>query len=91
MLNYDNQNQETPMLSLAMDLGIHDYLVRSDCSVSSEDVAKATGTDVVLMQRILRNLAGLGHIGETDVNRYCSNKFSKAFTTPGGRAGSICA
>lgn len=91
MLNYDDQNQETPMLSLAMDLGIHDYLVKSDCSVSSEDLAKATGTDIVLMQRILRNLAGLGHIEETGLNAYRSNKFSKAFTTPGGRAGAKCA
>ena len=96
------------MLHLAMDLGIHDYLVNKRtggatndytngatngevCAVaSSEDVAAATGADPVLMRRILRNLAALGHVDEVDANQYRANKFSRVFTTKHGVAGFGC-
>ena len=51
-----------------MDLGIYVYLVRAASPVTSKDLANAKGTDPVLMERILRNLAALGHIEETDAN-----------------------
>lgn len=93
------------MHNLAMDLGIHAYLVsgRLHGSIhgemngettdvaSSEEVAKATSADPVLMQRIMRNLAALGHVEEVDVDSYRAGKFSKAFTTTAGIAGHGCA
>lgn len=97
------------MLTLAMDLGIHNYLVNKqsggqtdgetngvidgeiDAVANSKELAKATGAGPVLMQRIMRNLAALGHVEEVDTNAYRANKFSKAFTTTAGVAGFRCA
>ncbi|KAK3719091.1 hypothetical protein LTR37_004655 [Vermiconidia calcicola] len=83
-----HQPGENAMLRLAQDLGIYAHLVQADSSVSCEDTATATGADVVLMRRILRYLAALGHIEEKEVDMFAANKFSRAFVTPKGIAGS---
>ena len=70
------------MLRVAFDLGIHEYIVKSDGAVSTSHVAAAAGADPTLMQRILRNLASFGHIEEVGVDLFHANKFSKAMTTP---------
>ncbi|KAK3706281.1 hypothetical protein LTR37_012796 [Vermiconidia calcicola] len=83
-----HQPGENAMLRLAQDLGIYAHLVQADGSVSCENISTATGADVVLMRRILRCLAALGHIDEKDVDVFAANKFSMAFVTPKGIAGS---
>ncbi len=47
-------------------------------------MADETEADLVLIERILRNLAALGHVDETGPGSYKANKVTKAFTTHKG-------
>ena len=89
------KTQENAVLRVGLELGIYDLLVQRESAVESLDVAKATGADAVLTERILRNLAALGHVDETGDRGYAANKITKAFTTPKGISGAnfsyVCA
>ena len=53
-------------------------------AVRGKDIATSTGADPVLVGRILRNLAALGHIDEIGVESFKANKVTYAFTTAKG-------
>lgn len=78
---------EVNLLRLSLDLGLYQYLVDTAGSVSSRDLATACDTDTVLMQRIMRCLAALGHVEETGVGNFAANQFTHAFTTQKGVCG----
>ena len=69
---------------MALDLGIYDLISRGSQAIECREVADETKADLVLIERILRNLAALGHIDETGVGAYKANKVTKAFTTQKG-------
>ena len=83
------QTQENAILRLGLDLGIYERLVQCQDTLNSNDIAKETGADPVLVERILRNLAALDHVEEVGHDTYRANKITKAFTTPKGVSGAI--
>ena len=78
---------ENALLHVAFDLDIYKYLHEQNGAVSSEQLAKASGCDTVLMGRILRCLAALSHIDEVDADSFAANKFTEAFCTTKGVSG----
>ncbi len=72
------------MLQVGLDLGIYDTLTHHSSPMSCRDIVSEGQVDLTLLERILRNLAALGHIDEAEPGTYQANKVTTAFTTPKG-------
>ncbi|KAE8154067.1 S-adenosyl-L-methionine-dependent methyltransferase [Aspergillus avenaceus] len=64
------------MIETAIDLGVFRLLVESNEPRSVADLAAATGAELVLLQRMMRQLAAVGAVVETGCDEYTSNGFS---------------
>ncbi|GKZ29847.1 hypothetical protein AbraIFM66950_006708 [Aspergillus brasiliensis] len=65
---------------IAMDLGIFSTLSERDGPVTLEDLAATKRADLVLTERVLRVLAGIGYVAEHDVRVYTSTTMTRQMT-----------
>ncbi|KAH8812941.1 S-adenosyl-L-methionine-dependent methyltransferase [Xylogone sp. PMI_703] len=75
-------------MRVAIDIRLFDKLKdKGEESIRSQELAKMTETDPKLLKRILRHLASMGVIRETDIDSYSSTPLSNALTQPKYRDG----
>ncbi|KAK4907421.1 hypothetical protein LTR49_023567 [Elasticomyces elasticus] len=79
--------QENAILRLGLDLGIYKLLAENKRALDSRTIAMQTGANLVLVERVMRNLAGLGHVEERGENAFAANKFTRAFNSDKGITG----
>ena len=72
------------MLRVGLDLGIYELIANSTGPVTAAQVAEKTKADLVLTERIMRNLAAITHVDEVGASVYRANKVTKAFASPKG-------
>ncbi|PYH73050.1 O-methyltransferase [Aspergillus vadensis CBS 113365] len=65
---------------IAMDLGIFSTLCERNGPITLEDLAATKGADLVLTERVLRILAGIGYVAEHDVRVYIPTKMTRQMT-----------
>ncbi|RAK77278.1 S-adenosyl-L-methionine-dependent methyltransferase [Aspergillus fijiensis CBS 313.89] len=68
------------VIETAIDLGIFRYLSNNDRPMSVAELTTATGADIVLLQRIMKQLNAIHAVTETDKDEYTSNNFSRTLT-----------
>ncbi|PYI04549.1 O-methyltransferase [Aspergillus sclerotiicarbonarius CBS 121057] len=65
---------------IAMDLGIFSTLSERNGPVSLEDLAAVKGADLILTERVLRILVGIGYVAEQDVRVYTPTTMTRQMT-----------
>lgn len=75
------------LLKIGADLGVFDKVANSTKPISLHELTQRTNADSVLLARIMRGLASIQAIDETDVEVYAPNKVTRAFTTVKGISG----
>ena len=78
---------QTTVVRIAIRLRIFHILVESNGPVSGEELAQKTGTDHVLLLRLLRYLVAMHAIGEAGIDTYISNNVTKTLIIPQLEAG----
>ncbi|RAH80106.1 S-adenosyl-L-methionine-dependent methyltransferase [Aspergillus japonicus CBS 114.51] len=68
------------VIETAIDLGIFRYLSNNDRPMSVAELATATSADIVLLQRIMKQLNAIHAVTETGKDEYTSNNFSRTLT-----------
>jgi hypothetical protein len=76
------------LIKIAVDLGIFEKLVKKASPLSLQKRSESTGSEYALLGRIMRALAAIHAVEETEVGRYEASKLSRAFASPKGIAGS---
>ena len=71
---------------IADDLKLYDLLVAYG-SCTAQQMAEATGAEVLLITRIMRVLVGMGFAGQSDKTTYFPTPGTKQMTLPSVRAG----
>ena len=74
-------------IKLCSDLDIFSQLERDGPGKSSNELAKATGAEPLLLGRLLRLLGSCHVVTEVDTDRFAANHFSNALTRPGYKGG----
>ncbi|KJK64105.1 O-methyltransferase [Aspergillus parasiticus SU-1] len=74
--------RQTAMVCIGGDLGIFKSLVESKRPLSSEELAKATMADPLLVSRIMRYMVASRLVGETGPNQYVASKKTYVFADP---------
>ena len=77
----------TTVVRIANKLHILHILVEGKRPVTGKELAQRTGTDHVLLLRLLRYLVAMHVIGETDVDTYHPNKITRSLVLPQLEAG----
>jgi len=72
---------------IAIELGLFNHLAESSTPLSSEDLAKISGAEELLIVRILRGLSGFGFVKEVDERRWTATALTRAMTIPPIAAG----
>ncbi|KAL4920630.1 S-adenosyl-L-methionine-dependent methyltransferase [Aspergillus aurantiobrunneus] len=67
-------------LETAVGLNLFAALGTDDRSKSVAELAQSTGSDPALLGRLMKHLAAMGVITETECDEYCSTGFSKVLT-----------
>ncbi|KAE8334963.1 hypothetical protein BDV24DRAFT_171736 [Aspergillus arachidicola] len=74
--------RQTAMVCIGGDLGIFKSLVESKRPLSSEELAKATMADPLLVSRIMRYMVASRLVGETGPDQYVASKKTYVFADP---------
>lgn len=73
---------DNALLRLALDLNLFEIHVETHgAPINTATLAKETGVDPILLQRILSALNAMGAVKQIGADAFKANKFSKAFTT----------
>ena len=78
---------QTTVVRIAIRLQLFHILVKSSSPVIGKELAEKTGTDHVLLRRILRYLVAMHAIDETGLDIYTANNVTKSLSTPELEAG----
>ncbi|MCJ1321544.1 hypothetical protein MMC15_006889 [Xylographa vitiligo] len=78
---------EVVSIKIGINLGLFEALVKSEEPRSLPELAKETGADPVLLGRILRSLASVGAVEETENECYAPATVSKTMVVPKLAAG----
>jgi demethylsterigmatocystin 6-O-methyltransferase len=70
-----------------VDLGIFKYLVRAKSPVTLQSLVDSTGSEAALLERLMRALASIHAVKETNDGLYEVSKISEAFAGTKGDAG----
>lgn len=70
-------------IKISQDLGVLDILAEHQDGKSTAELAKATGSDLEFIRRILRLLVSTRFIEETEIGNYKATELSRSFTHPG--------
>ncbi|CAF9905192.1 MAG: hypothetical protein HETSPECPRED_004907 [Heterodermia speciosa] len=80
-------NLQLAAIRVGIDLKLFDILDESSQPLTTSQLAKATGAVPDFLRRLLRYLASIAMIKETDENTYAATKITNVATLPGYRAG----
>ncbi|KAK2756094.1 hypothetical protein FQN54_005501 [Arachnomyces sp. PD_36] len=80
------QPMENAAIRLAVDLDLFDIITRNEKPISAKELAAATGAEELLIVRIMRLACALGFVGETDIETYSANAYTRTFTEPVSKA-----
>ncbi|KAI4591940.1 hypothetical protein KJ359_012071 [Pestalotiopsis sp. 9143b] len=71
---------QSSAIRCAIQLGIFGVLAGSVCPMSADEIAKSTGADTVLVERLMRTLVGCGIFSQADTRSYKPNRLARAFS-----------
>ncbi|KAF2651751.1 S-adenosyl-L-methionine-dependent methyltransferase [Lophiostoma macrostomum CBS 122681] len=84
---YGSMNLQTAMVKTGLDLGLFDDLARSGNSLSVAKLSDITGSEELLLGRILRCLAAIGAIDQVGDADYAANHITRNLTENVAAAG----
>ncbi|RWA09486.1 hypothetical protein EKO27_g5607 [Xylaria grammica] len=76
---------QSSAIRCGIELGFFQLVPEGESSMSAEDLAVASGADVVLVERLMRTLAACGVFVEVGESVYAHNQLSRAFCNENNR------